>query len=279
MPNAANFKSSQLVKLLLIGESGSGKTGACASLALAGYKVRVLEFDNGVDSMIDAVKRTNPKMLSNIDYLALRDARVSSPGGPIIKSATAFVDGMRLLDNWDPASCTGIDPDYKNDTKFGRPGDWGPECVLVIDSLTFLADAAYNYFLSMNPTAGQKGGMDMRNIYGLAQRGVEQVLALLTGDSFNTNLIMISHISYQERSDGTTKGLPKAIGDALGPKIPAYFHSFALVESTPGAPSKKTIRTVPNNLIDLKNPASNRMPSAPFPIETGLADFFKVIKE
>jgi AAA domain len=278
MPNGSTFKSSQLVKCLLLGESGAGKTGAVASLALAGYKVRILEFDNGVDSCIDGIKRANPRALANVDYMPLRDKVRSSQSGPEFDGTpTAFVDGMRLLDDWDPSRCTGISPELRNDTKFGPPRLWGSECVLVVDSGTFLAKSALNYQFGLNPTAGQKGGANALALYGTAQKATSHVISLLTSDSFNTNVVVIFHIEYHQRTDGL-KGLPKTIGDKLDPDIPTYFNSMLLADIDP-VTKKRRIQTVPTSMIDLKNPAAARMPSAPMPIETGLADFFKIMKE
>jgi AAA domain len=278
MPNGASFKSSQLVKCLLLGESGAGKTGAIASLCLAGYKVRVLEFDNGVDSCVDGIKRANPKALANLDYMPLRDKIKSTPGGPEFDGTpTAFVDGMRLLDDWDPSKCLGIAPELKEDTKFGPPGTWGPECVLVLDSLTFLAKTALNYQLGLNPNAGKKDGANLLALYGVAQKATTHVLGLLTGESFRTNVVVISHIEYHQRTDGL-KGLPATVGNKLDQDVPTYFNSMLLADIDPTT-KKRRIQTVPTNMIDLKNPAASRMPSTPMPIETGLADFFRVMKE
>ena len=36
------------VKIMLIGENGSGKTGSLASLVCAGYKLRIIDTDKGV---------------------------------------------------------------------------------------------------------------------------------------------------------------------------------------------------------------------------------------
>jgi len=277
MPNGSTFKQSQIVKVLLMGESGSGKTGSLASLALAGYKLRILEFDNGVDSLIGAVSRADPKKLSNIEYISLRDKIKSSQTGPEFDGTPlAFVDGMKLLDDWDPAKCTGLDAESRQDTKFGPPKAWGAECVLVIDSLTFLAQAALNYQLGMNPTAGQKNGANMLALYGTAQKAVVHVLGLITAKTFNTNVVVISHIEYEERSDGL-KGLPRAIGKAINSDIPTYFNAMILSDIDQTT-KKRRIQTVPTNMVDLKNPAAHKMQKI-LDVENGLAEFFKVLKE
>ena len=92
------------------------------------------------------------------------------------------------------------------------------------------------------------------------------------------SVIVISHIRYSVSQDGVTKGFPTAVGSALGPTIPAYFNSVALVETVgSGDKVQRQIRTTPTALIDLKNPAPFEMISA-MPISTGLADFFKTVR-
>jgi hypothetical protein len=247
---------SPVVKLLLIGDSGTGKTGSLASLVKAGSNVRLLDLDNGWESLASAVRHTCPDRLSSIAVEGVRDRYKSSALGPILDGPPqAFVTAINFLDKWG---------DY------GDPRKWGPDCVLCIDSLTFLSDAAFNWARAMNP-----GAKDMRQIYGAAQDAIEHVLALLTGSDFNTNVIVTSHIKFIDLPDGTKRGYPTAVGQALSPTIPRYFNSVAQCQTRPGG--KRTIQTLSTSLIDLKNPAAFRM-QAELPIETGLATFFSTIK-
>jgi len=259
MPSLSDHQSASIVKLLLIGDSGTGKTGALASLALAGYKLLILDFDNGLDSLVSNIKRVNPAALANVQFESLRDRIKSiSPTGPIFEGVPrALADGLKLLDKWGDL----------------KPSTLGPGYIVVIDSLTFLSEAAFNWATSLNPSA-----KDRRQIYGAAQDTIENLLAMLTGKDFNTNVIVISHVKYMDRPDGTTKGYPTSVGAALSPKIPAYFNSVALCETSgTGQNLKRTIRTQPTTMIDLKNPVSFNL-AAQLPIETALADFFKKVK-
>ena len=51
MPPIGSHQSTNSTKLMLLGESGAGKSGALASLVTAGYKLRILDFDNGLDTL------------------------------------------------------------------------------------------------------------------------------------------------------------------------------------------------------------------------------------
>lgn len=260
MATLDNLTKSNITKLLLVGDSGTGKTGALASLVKAGYKLRVLDMDNGWESLASAVKRTCPELLSTVQIESIRDKYKGTAAGAIIDGApTAFTTAMKLLDQWKTP-----------DTDLGKPMDWGSDTILAIDSLTFLSDAAYNWADFMNP-----GVKDKRQVYYQAQQAVENFLALVTGESFKTNVIITAHIKFVDMPDGTKRGYPTSVGSALSPTIPRYFNSVACCQTQPGG--KRSIQTSSTPMIDLKNPASFTM-SPSLPIETGLADFFKTLR-
>jgi hypothetical protein len=244
MPALNELTASPVVKMLLIGDSGTGKTGSVASLIKAGYHVRLLDMDAGWESLASAIARDCPDRASSVQVESFRDKYKSSAAGPILDGPPkAFTSAISLLDKWGD---------------LGSPAGWGPGCILVLDSLTFFSDAAFAWARSMNP-----GAKDMRQIYGAAQDAIEHVLALLTGKGFNTNVIVTSHIKFIDLPDGTKRGYPTAVGQALSPTIPRYFNSVAQCQTLPGG--KRTIQTVSTALIDLKNPA------------TGLATFFETL--
>jgi hypothetical protein len=247
-----------------MGDSKSGKTGALASLVTLGkYKLRILDYDNGLDILAQVIRRTDASLLANVEFVTLRDPMIATPLGPVVQGTPkAFVNGLKLLDRWKYDS-----------VDLGVPAAWGPETVLVIDSMTFMGDSAYNFYEPLVPKS-KDGKFDGRAVYGDAQDGVRKVLELVTSDNFKCNVIVISHVKYQDRPDGTKKGYPTAVGSALSPEIPRYFNSVALAQTVAGA---RTIQTVPTAMIDLANPASFKM-APTLPIETGLATFFQTVR-
>jgi hypothetical protein len=259
MPNLETHNGNKpRTKLLLVGDSGTGKTGALASLAKGGSKLRILDFDNKVAGGIlpILVKRDCPDQLKNIEFEPLRDKLKASPLGPVIDGApVAFTRALTLLDKWPDGTI---------------PAKWGDGYVLVIDSLTFLSDAAFAWARGLNP-----GAKDPRQWFYSAQQAVENTIALLTSAAFDTDVVIIAHISYQNRQDGMIKGYPASVGQALGPTIPAYFEHMAMTHLVGG---KRMVQIAPTALIDLKTPASFKLPPM-VPIENGLADFFKTVKE
>lgn len=267
MPSLSQHQSNQFTKLLLCGDSGTGKTGALTSLVAAGYKLRILDFDNGLDVLKQFAMKECPENLDNIEFRTLRDKRKATDMGTTIDSPTAFVQGLKMMDNWK----------YKYGEEvidLGNPSKWGPECILVIDSLSFMSDAAYNFREPLVPRS-KDGKFDMRAVYGDSQDAVENVLATLTSEDFRTNVIVIAHIRYMDNPDGTKKGYPTSVGAALSPRIPTYFNTVAQCVTNPGG--KRVIQTTATAMIDLKNPKPFEI-SGTYPIASGLAQIFSKLR-
>jgi len=255
MPPLSARTSSPLVKMMLIGHSGVGKTGALTSLARAGYTIRILDLDNGLDALVNHLFAEEPEALDRVSYTSFRDKMKSTPSGMIPDGAPrAFMNAVKALDKWEDGS---------------TPSEWGSDTILVIDSLTNLGRAAFNWAKAMNPAAKEP-----RQWFYSAQDAIESVVATATSEDFATNLIIMSHIDLVTQGDGTIQGFASSIGKALGPKIPRYFNTLASLETKgQGAAVKRIIRTLPTNLLTLKNPAPMKI-DAEYPIETGLATLF-----
>jgi len=265
LPSLANHQSNDFVKLLLTGDSGSGKTGAKASLVAAGYKLRCLDMDNGLDPLKTYIEQIDPALLANVEYVTLRDNYKTSTAGPKVDKPKAFVAAMKLLDHWkytDEATGEVVD--------LGKPAEWGPDCILDLDSLSFFSDAAFDWAESMNPSA-----KDPRQWFYSAQQAVEAALALLTSGSFRTNVIVSAHVRYSIGDDGAQRGYPNAVGSALGPTIPRYFNHWAQCSNKAG---KRTIQTAATAMFDLKNTKPFQMEKT-YDLSDGLAKFFAVLRD
>lgn|SRR5215831_735511 len=263
MTSLAKHQSGEFTKLLLMGDSKSGKTGSLASL-VPKYKLFILDYDNGLDALAQIVRRTDPQLLERIEFRTLRDKLKSSPTGTIVDGTpTAFVEGLRMLDLW-----------KYDQVDLGKPAEFGKDSIVVLDSLTFMSDAAFRFWEPLVPRS-RDGKYDVRAVYKNTQDAIENVLALLTSESFRANVVVISHVRYVDNPDGTKKGYPTAVGSALSPQIPRYFNSVALAQTGPGG--KRQIQTAATAMIDLANPASFKMLPT-LPIETGLATYFETLR-
>lgn len=264
MPSLSAHQSNDFTKLLLTGDSGSGKSGALTSLVAAGYSLRVLDMDNGLDSLKTFILKDCPDRIDAVEFITLRDNYKTTNTGVKVDKPKAFVSAMKMLDHWKYTDADGTEVDL------GKPAEWGPDVILVLDSLSFFSDAAFDWAESMNPTS-----KDPRQWFYAAQQAVESALALLTSGTFRTNVIVSAHVRYAVGDDGAQKGYPNAIGSALGPTIPRYFNHWAQCTNKAG---KRTIQTAATAMFDLKNTKPFEMEKT-YPIETGLADFFAVLRD
>lgn len=269
MPSLDQHQSNDFVKLLLLGDAKSGKTGSLVSLVAAGYKLRILDLDNLLDVLKHYILEQCPDKIGNVEFRTLRDNRKTTAEGPVIDGMPkAYIDSVKMLDNWK------YKDDNGNEVDLGKPCDWGPDCILVLDSLSRLCDAAYDWRVPLTPK-NDKGQFDGRATYGDAQDAVENNLALLSGKNFRTNVIVIAHGQYMELPDGQKKIFPQAVGQKLSPKIPQYFPSYVRYKNSGG---KRIIQLESDGMIDLANPKPFAFAGKSLPIETGLADFFSALR-
>lgn len=253
MPTLDNHQSDDFTKLIYIGDSSTGKTGSLVSLLQDGYKFRILDMDNGLETLKIFARQAQAD-LSVVEFETFRDEYRSTSAGPLIKGQPkAFTNALAQMTKWSE-----------------EPAD--PKMIFVLDSLSAYGRAAFSWARAMNPTA-----KDSRQWYFSAQQAVEDTIALITGESFKMNAILISHINYKEVSEGVNKGHVNAIGSALGPVIPRYFNTMLLAEvSGAGRNVKRKIKTLPTGVIDLKIPSPQA--EAEYPLETGLATIFNLLK-
>jgi len=269
LPSLADHQSNTYVKLLLVGDAMSGKTGSLVSLVKAGYKLRILDLYNKLDPLKYFALRDCPEAITNVEFRTLRDKRKTGAAGVVISGQPkAYIDTIKMLDRWKYTAEDGTEVDL------GSPAEWGPDCILVIDSLSRLCDAAYDWREPLTPV-GKSGERDGRAVYGDAQDAIENLLAMLTGPGMETNVIVIAHGMYMDLPDGTAKIFPQGVGQKLSPKIPQYFPAVIRYKNLNG---KKSIQLKSDAMIDLANPAPFAMPET-LGIETGLAEFFAVLRE
>lgn len=258
MPKASDYSNNEFVKLIMIGNSGSGKTGALLSLVKAGYKLKVVDFDKGLDALVNFVRAECPDKLENIEYITFRDPIKMTQAGPkVIGAPKAYVNAMNALETWPEDGST--------------PAEWGRDTILVVDSLTNAGRAAMKWAMAAAPTA-----KDGRQWYKVAQDLIEDLIANLTSDEFKTNVIVISHIELGDSATGVKKGFVSAVGKALGPKIPRFFNTL-IVSETSGVGKKKKheLKTLPTAMIDAKNPAPMKIEES-YDIN-GLAKIFEAL--
>lgn len=254
MPSLADHEKSRFVKVLFVGNSGAGKTGALTSLVEAGYNLRIADFDAGLDALIFHLKEKKLD-LNKVNFMAFRDkVKMGATGTKLDGPPRAYPGVLAALDQWEDGS---------------DPSEWGDDTVFVLDSLTNVGRAAFWWAKHTNPTTREP-----RQWYSTGQDLLMDLLANLTSDDFKCHVIVISHLIMAQDSSGMMKQFASSLGKAKGGQIPAFFNTMLLSEVKS---SKRLIHTVPTKLLDLKNPAPSLI-SESYPMESGLAEIFKVLR-
>lgn len=294
-------------KILLIGKTGAGKTGALASLVAAGYKLRILDTDKGVRVLRSLlthpnypygklIKAKNIDLATALDFIPvstgmkLRRVQRKMPNGNYTEEtilapvdAKAWTTAVDKLDEWKDGK-----------VNYGPVREWGQDTVLVIDSFSTLAKCAYYFNQAMNGRLGARDeGFDYQRDIGGAQSQLTRLLELIFDSSIKCNVVVISHITWVDDSQGTAQrpktqdaqgnfvissadGYPSAIGRALSPQMGKYFNDTYIARSTgSGINVNRTISTVPQDGVLAKNSVYL---DREYPTSYGLAAIFSALR-
>lgn len=274
MAKLSEHSSSVTTKAILIGDSGSGKTGACASLAAseltlengkkikAGYNLRIIDTDAGLDVLANILRHPaspyGSDALDRVDYVTVTDPMRLVGKTMVPSKASVWQRVIKLLETWD----NGI-------------AKWTSNDVLILDSLTTLSTAALNFTLAMN---GRLGQQPEQRDWGGGQQLIEGLLQMLTDETIKCNVIVISHISFIGEDNGALHGYPATLGKALPPKVGRYFNTILQAKSSgTGTNTKRKIMTNTVGLVELKN-SNPYTVKAEYPLSTGLAEYFAAIR-
>lgn len=258
MTTLLDHPSSDVIKMLNVGDSKTGKTGALASLAKAGYKLHILDYDNGLDILQTAL-RDDKAALGRVEYVTLRDTVVSQQGLPRLKPPIhAYKDAGKTLTEWGAQ-------------------DFTPNDVLVLDTLTTFSDAAFNEGLMLGGRLNQRPQLQD---YGWVADSVKLFIEMITDPALHCHLIVNSHIRYfaaDEESQTQPRGLPNAKGQEISRTVSRYFNTVVLTRTMGTGPaSKRIISTKPQGVVEVATSSPFTVKDT-YPIETGLADLFKDI--
>lgn len=270
-----------LVRLLEVGDPGTGKTGALASLVdnmdeLGLKKIVICDMDEGIDPLGTFV--TKGENLSRVHYQTFRDKFKPTAAGPMIVSATALQKCMTALNKWTEGT-----KDEEGYINLGAADSWGPETLLVLDSLTGMGDAAIAW--SRETNNAKLTDSDWQYTADAMNRQDKLVQMLI---SLKCHVIVTSHIRFmggggtQVSTSGESKikkeldsrvdgiGYPSALGQKLPPEIGRHFNTILQFEVD--KLGNRKIRTKQASNIRVKS-AINIKPE--LSIETGLYEYFK----
>lgn len=250
------------IKALIMGPSGSGKTGALWSLAAAGFNLKIYDADRGTGVLASALKN-NPEALARVEVNTFTNAIKFNAKGFAIPdgSPKAWPDLLAALNKWPDDPEKGIQ-------------DWGPDTVVIIDSLSLCGRHAL--LKAQHDDNNKTGKQPEIQHYGTAMAQLEAMIGALYSDYVNCHVLVLTHIAYIQDDLGISTGLPMALGEKLSPILPRYFNTMLVVKTTG---NDRMLATQPTMMVKTKVENFSSV-KAEYPLvkdnksQPGLAQFF-----
>jgi len=244
--------SSERVTTIVMGDSGSGKTSLIGTLANAGFNVRIIDFDNGLD-ILNSVLTEGGK--ARTSFISLRD--------PTEGRAEAMMTAKKLiLGGW-----------KDGDEDLGKLSDWTMNDVLVIDSGTFMGSAAKKAALTLTGSRNLYEALTQPQ-WGEALRQVENVLDYITQPHLPFNVVMTCLPIPVDDDMERTKVYPYCVTKNFSMNVlPGYFNNMVAIKSR--RDGSRVIQTVSDLRMDLKVTRPDMVPAA---IEPDLAKLFGALR-
>lgn len=256
------------IKALIAASSGYGKTGMLWSLVQAGFKLRIYDADRGTKIIRSACRASNCEAQYDklVEIETFTNKLRASGGYPVPKGKpTAWSDALAAMDKWPGPSG-------------GSVYDWGPDTVVVIDSLTMFGRHALLLAQHMENKTGKQPEIQH---YGTAMTQIEGMMALLYGEDVNCHVLVLTHVSVERTKEGEFIGaFPSSLGKGLNDVIPRYFNDILSVKMSGMGPSAKrylstrpTSNQIATKVAELSTKPEYLLTNGVDP-KPGLAEFF-----
>lgn len=291
------------IKAIVLGNSGSGKTGELISLASAGYRLWIMDYEDGADILENLIRHPPPncqhwKKLTysgpdNPEPGDINVVKISNTfkefGGSLIAKSDGWERANEALASWKAERKTG-DP-YFAYTLTDRD-------VLVQDTLSGLADLCVDHVLALNSRAmdGKSGSGPRIQDYKQMQGLMDFMMRALACDRMRAHWILNCHVStYQEggetqykldnagnqqkiQTGGRSVGFPKSTGETMSKSLGRHFNNVLFLDERPAiGGSERFLSTASKGIVRVKS-QSPFGTERDYKIETGLADFFEDIR-
>lgn len=234
MPKIADIKAEAPIKAIISASSGMGKTGLLWSLAAAGFNLKIYDCDRGSQLLASILKTHCPSALDRVEVNVFTDKLKGTSTGyakPDAADKYAWPRFLDALNKWPDNPETG-------------PQTWGPDTVMVVDSLTLLGRHALLFSQKINNTLGKKPEW---TDYGNAQAQLQSMFGMLYSDHVRCHVLYLTHVTTVHDEDGNFVGAyPSSVGKALNEVIPRYVNNiFTMKMAGMGAGAKRILSTVP----------------------------------
>lgn len=210
-------------RVLVYGDPASGKTGALAQLANAGYRLLIHDFDQNARVIGSYLKPgAGDVYLSTYEVAKMTGTNLFA--GNRADAAQAALKEMRrfcqMLQHW------------KTETEdLGPSTELTAKDVVVLDSGTFLGE-----LLFMAAKADPEANKHTPTQYRLAGEYYAAILDYLCGKKMGASVVVLTHITQTGEKDsdgkfiGKPKDIPVAIGEKMSKRMPSYFSDIWRLE-------------------------------------------------
>lgn len=236
-------------RVLVCGEPASGKTGALAQLANAGYTLLIHDFDANARVIGSYLKPdAAPIYISTYGVSKITSTNLFAGAGDADQKSLAELRRFtKLLEHWN------VDGD-----DLGPSSKLTPKHVVVIDSGTFLGE-----LLLLAALADPKTKKDMRSLYQVAGEYYGAILDFLTGPKMGASVLVLTHLMQSgEKADdgkfiGKPRDIPVGVGEKFSKKMQTYFSDIWHLEV--GRTGERSFNTAATTYASRRTSAPNKI--------------------
>lgn len=210
-------------RVLVYGDPASGKTGALAQLANAGYRLLIHDFDQNARVIGSYLKPGAADVFINT-YAVAKMTGTNLFAGNKGEVAQAALKEMRtfcqMLQHWKTES-----------EDLGPTSAMTAKDVIVVDSGTFLGE-----LLFMAAKADPEANKHTPTQYRQAGEYYSAILDYLCGNKVGASVVVLTHITQTGDKDsegkfiGKPRDIPVAIGEKMSKRMPSYFSDIWRLE-------------------------------------------------
>lgn len=236
-------------RVLIYGEPASGKTGALAQLANAGYRLLIHDMDQNARVIGSFLKPGAAPVYINT-YTVAKMTATNLFAGKQGEAAQAALKEMRRF-------CSMLQHWKTDDEDLGPSSKLTPRDVIVVDSGTFLGE-----LLFMAAKADPEANKHTPTQYRIGGEYYSAILDYLCGNNVGASVLLLTHIMQTGEKDnegkfiGKPRDIPVALGDKMSKRMPTYFSDIWRLEVDRGG--SRQFKTAATNTEGLRtsNPTS-----------------------
>lgn len=219
-------------KVMIVGDSGVGKTYSIRTLVDSGITPFIIFTENGMRSLGDVPKESlhwhylPPADLSWGDMKKIGQSVNTSTYEDLAANKAGLqkqkhTQLLKLFDLCDNFVC------QRTGKEFGPISKWGTDRALILDSLSGLALMAKGLTVGAKPTLHQgEWNVAMNQIEGVVNKFCMQLYC---------HFVLIAHSEREmDPVAGSVKIYPSSLGAKLSPKLPRYFDEVVYADKIDG---------------------------------------------